>query len=74
MDNMADMAAKGRRAVGEQCPRRKLSEAQARHVLANKGKIPAGDLADLYGVRNGAIESIWAGRAWKHLQENNRGR
>lgn len=66
--NMADCKAKDRHARGDR-GRSKLSEAQARHVLSLKGKAAAADLADKYGVRNGAIEAIWAGRAWKHIQE-----
>jgi hypothetical protein len=66
--NMADMMRKGRRAYGEKIMRNKLTTEQALLVLSLKGKAEAADLADKYGVRNGAITNIWSGRAWKHLR------
>ena len=69
LDNMIEMGLRRRRAVGEMCPRRKLSEAQAREILALKGNGPARKFAPQYGVGQGAIQAIWRGDAWAHLQE-----
>lgn len=66
-DNARDMASKGRRAVGERCPRRKLSAAQAREILSLKGQISGCALAPKYGAHPGAIHAIWRGDAWAHL-------
>jgi hypothetical protein len=67
-DNMADCKAKDRHCRGDR-GRAKLTEEQAREVLRLKGKANAGDLADKYGVGNGAIQAIWRGDAWMHIQE-----
>lgn len=66
-DNAHDKVIKGRHSHGEKNAHAKLTEDQARHIWSLKGRAAAGDLADEYGVRNGAIEAIWAGRSWKHL-------
>jgi hypothetical protein len=45
----------------------KLSESQAAQILKSKEKTSA--LARMYGVSEGAVRDIRAGRRWKHLQE-----
>lgn len=67
--NVADKIAKGRIAWGEKCPRRKLSEVQAREILALKGCGPASKYAGKYGVNQGAIHAIWRGASWAYLDK-----
>lgn len=57
---------------GEACGASKLTEAQAREILALKpsGKSPHGYLKAIrlkYGVGKDAIHKIWKRTAWKHL-------
>ena len=68
-ENMRDAFEKRRHAFGERCPRRKLSEAQAREILSLKGTGPATPIALRYGVGVGAVQAIWRGAAWAHIQE-----
>lgn len=68
-DNNADMDAKGRRVVGEQCPRSKLKEDQVREIASLRGKVTQRVLAERYGVDQSAIAAIHRGHSWKHLFE-----
>lgn len=67
--NMADCKAKGRHTKGEQTKRNKITERQARDVLAQKGRAKADELAHTLGVTPGAIHAIWRGDAWSHINE-----
>ena len=66
-ENMADCHAKDRHARGDR-GRSKLTEAQAKEILALKGTGPAKPIADRYGVGPGAVSAIWRGSYWKHIQ------
>lgn len=65
IENMADMAAKGR-ATGSPG---KLDELTARAILAKKGVIRAEDAANEFDVSLSTVHNIWTGKAWKQLQE-----
>jgi hypothetical protein len=71
-ENMRDMNMKGRNgSAGERNMHAKLTEAQAREILALKGKgIRPFHLAEKYGVGSGAIGDIWRGDTWKHIQDD----
>lgn len=74
IENMLDCKAKGRTTMGERNKRGKLTEAQARAVLAeykivNGRQSNAKELAARYGVNAGAITGITSGRTWAHLRE-----
>lgn len=68
-DNNRDRAAKGRSARGESHPQVKLTEIQARTILARyrAGGIFMRELAEEYSVSRGAIDGLVSGRNWKHL-------
>jgi hypothetical protein len=72
-DNMRDMVSKGRhrliRLPGERNGQAKLTEAEARAILASKGKVRQEDLAERYGVSQSRISSIMTGKNWAHLTE-----
>lgn len=72
-ENMAEMKAKGRNPKGEALKINKITEAQARDILARKpaklrqrGYTKA--IATEYGLHVGAINAIWRGDAWSHIQ------
>ncbi|MBA3534737.1 MAG: HNH endonuclease [Ardenticatenales bacterium] len=56
-------------ASGEAAPRAKLTDDQAREILAARGTVTARELAARYGVSPGTIGDLWRGRSWKHLHE-----
>lgn len=45
----------------------KLSEGQAREIRALRGQMGQTEVGRRYGVSRGAVESIWSGRSWRHL-------
>ena len=73
--NHADMVRKGRNSKGEQSKSNKLTAAQVQeirlayriHGRGNRRRSNSKELADKYGVGQGAITSIISGRYWKHL-------
>lgn len=68
-DNMADMVAKGRAHPGERHGMAKLTEAQARTILARRAAgVPAAALAFEYGVSKRTVERLVAGDNWSHLR------
>ena len=69
-ENMDDRDRKGRcappRIIGEQHGRAKLTEQQVREMRASsKMQI---DLADEYGITQGAVTAIVNRRTWKHVE------
>jgi len=68
-DNTLDKVNKRRHSRGESTRSAKLTEAQAREILSLKGKERARILAQKFGVKPTAINAIWSGRLWKHIQE-----
>jgi hypothetical protein len=70
-ENMADMAAKGRHRkanpVGENAHLSKLTDIQARYVLASNKK--GSDLARELGVSRNCISALRTGYSWKHLHQ-----
>lgn len=73
IDNMRDMNRKGRNGTeGERNVHAKINEDQAREILSLKpsGPAPRGytrQLAEKFGVRQGAINAIWRGDSWAHI-------
>ena len=64
-DNTRDMVSKGRQACGEKS-NSKLTEQQVREIRASsKMQI---DLADEYGITQGAVTAIVNRRTWKHVE------
>lgn len=79
--NMADCKAKGRRPagrgsrpdmiqLGDRNNNARLSELQAREILALKDELPTKTIAARFGVSRDHIYQIWSGRRWAHLQPN----
>jgi len=68
-ENMADMVAKKRHTFGENNKHNKITEVQARTILALKGRARPVELAREYGIGAGAIHAIWRGDAWRHINE-----
>jgi transcriptional regulator with XRE-family HTH domain len=67
-DNMADCAAKGRRAKGGQIHNAKLTDADVRTILARQaGGESESQLAREYGVNVTTISRIICQRRWKHI-------
>jgi hypothetical protein len=56
---------------GELSPNAKLTESQARWVLAQEGKRTSREVSELLGgaVGDSAVRMIWSGRRWSWLQE-----
>ena len=66
--NIADKETHGTKLVGERHSQAKLSEAQAREILAAKGTAPAWVVGARYGVKKAAVQFIWNGRSWTHIR------
>jgi hypothetical protein len=66
-ENVRDKAAHGTQPRGEQMPTAKLSEAQARYILASSER--SVDLARELGRDPTTISNIRTGKRWKHLHE-----
>lgn len=74
-DNMLDAVKKGRNAHGEKSRVNKITEAQARRILAMRPvQYPrrtmglAGTIAKEHRITMGAVHAIWRGKSWKHIQ------
>lgn len=76
-ENMADMRAKGRMAVGERYPNAKLTESMVREIRAEytyskagrrTTKSNANELAARYGVGRSTIVGVAMGRIWGHVK------
>ena len=66
VQNAADRLRDGTDARGEKCPTAKLTEAQARQILARPGERRR-DLAAEFGVSRQAVNDLFWGRTWKDL-------
>jgi hypothetical protein len=66
-DNMRDAQSKGRlyRAIGGRHPQAKLTEDQARAILADTR--PLRDIASAYGITISAVSDIRCRRTWRHV-------
>lgn len=71
-DNIADRQAKGRGVVGERGGNSKLTEAQAREIIARyrAGESPR-TLGPEYGITHNSAWHIITGRTWPHLKDEN---
>jgi hypothetical protein len=49
-------------------PNAKLSDEQARELLALKGKMSGPKAAELFGIQNPAVYKLWNGKSFKHLE------
>lgn len=67
-DNSVDCKAKDRHARGERTNRTKITETQAREILALKGSIAASEVCKSYNLSPSMVWSIWGRRSWKHLE------
>lgn len=75
LENMQDAVRKGRHAYGERIKRNKITEIQARRILALKpAQYPrrtiglAKQIAAEHNICMGAVHAIWRGDAWRHIQ------
>lgn len=73
--NMADMKAKGRRAYGEQTGCAKITEAQAKEILAafrryGPKRSNASELARRFGIPYQIVVNIGSGRSWNHVRRS----
>jgi hypothetical protein len=58
---------KNRHAVGEKGGGAKLTEDQAKQILACRGAITAMATGKLFGVKKSTVNKIRSGVNWKHL-------
>ena len=65
-DNVADRVLKDRSAKGQSNGRAKLTEVQVIEIL--KSNLTTNELAEKFGVTNGAISLIRKRKNWKHLK------
>lgn len=81
-DNTQDMIRKGRHVFtmhperhphGEKHPLAKLTCSEARQIADLRGLMSAREIAAAYGVSQGSVTSIFAGRSWKHALDGNGG-
>jgi len=67
-----DLVEESRALKGEDSPRAKLTEAQAKDIIHRRdsGELQQSVFADYSDVVlfNGGFQSIWSGNSWKHLQ------
>lgn len=63
-ENMADTVAHGTTNRGERCGSAKLTEAQAREILAMKDKVPISEIARTFNVSRAAIHQIHKRQNW----------
>ena len=68
VENSADRIAHGTANRGERHGANKLTEANARFVLANRHQ-PAQYLANRFGVSRATIHRVWKGECWAWLSE-----
>lgn len=69
-DNIADRQAKGRGVVGEKGGNSKLTEAQAREIIARyRAGESTGTLGPEYGITHNSAWHIITGRTWPHLKD-----
>lgn len=66
-ENEADKLIHDTHIRGERSRNHKLSEADARAILANKGRVTAKKLSGRYGVSRSAVLQIWSRRNWAWL-------
>jgi hypothetical protein len=66
---MADMASKGRAAVGERLPHARLTASDVRSIrfIVRHGIHTIDFLADLFAVHPNTIKYAAAGRTWRHV-------
>lgn len=67
--NMADMAAKGRRAVGEKHGCAKLTNQEAQQIRLATGFHEA--IAMRFGISRSTVGRIKAGKSWKDMERGN---
>jgi len=69
-ENSADMVAKQRQATGERNGQARLTEEEAKAVLALRGTGETQvDVAARFGISASQVAFIWRGKRWSHLQE-----
>ena len=72
-ENHADKLQHGTHNRGERCPTVRITEDQARQILALKGVMMQKDIAAMFGVTFGHVSSIHRGKRWGWLtDERNR--
>jgi hypothetical protein len=64
-----DPPANIRQHVPQHSPRHRLTEDEARAILAMKGKGTQMEVAKLFGVCQATVGSIWIGRSWSHINK-----
>ncbi len=73
-ENHSDKITHGTHSRGERCPTVKITEEDARQILALKGKMMQKDIAAKFGVSLGHVSNIHLGKRWAWLtDERNRG-
>lgn len=66
-ENKADMVAHGTRLKGESHGRRRLTEEQAKQIVALTGMEFQRETAERFGVCEGTVQYIQGALSWKHL-------
>jgi hypothetical protein len=69
-ENQADRIKHGTNLSGENCPTAKLSEDQARTILALKGKFTQLKIAEMCGASVSTVGQIHTRRTWARLTQN----
>ena len=72
-ENIHDRFDHGTASLGEMHGAAKLTEAQAREILALRGRVPQRQIAARFGVSPATVAHIHTGRKWAHLTEVHRG-
>lgn len=66
-DNMVDAVVRNRVEYGERHHNSKLSEDSVKEIHYMRGKAVAQKVADVYGVTESNIRSIWRGNTWNRV-------
>lgn len=67
VDNAADMKRHGTRLFGEACPAARLTEADILAIRSAKGVVSQGQIARIFGIKQGHVSRIMSGKIWAHL-------
>lgn len=68
-ENMADKTAHGTQLLGERNPQARLTNDEAREVLAMADSAPLREVASRYDVSISTVHNIWRGRTWRWLRD-----
>jgi predicted XRE-type DNA-binding protein len=62
------MTNKNRHRFGSRNGRAKITEQQAKEIIALRGQLSQSRIAEMYGLTQPIVSHIQIGRIWKHLE------